>query len=192
MLSTTLVQYILMMRTVLVHVCCAHCAAYTINHWREQGYDVSGFWYNPNIHPYTEHEQRLNAMKALSERLEFPLIISDGYEIIDYFRRVAGHEDDRCRYCFQMRLSRTAEIASEQNFSSFTTTLLISPHQKHGLVREIGAGTAEETGIEFLYADLRKRYSDSRHITKPLDLYRQQYCGCVYSEWERYANIQTK
>jgi len=191
-ITTPVVYNILMMKSLLVHVCCAHCAAYTINHWREQGYDVSGFWYNPNIHPYTEHKQRLNAMKALSERLEFPMLISDGYEIIDYFRRVVGHEDDRCRHCFQMRLSRTAEIAGEKNFSVFTTTLLISPHQKHDLVREIGASTAEETGIEFLYADLRKRYPDSRHITKPLDLYRQQYCGCVYSEWERYANIQKK
>jgi len=180
------------MKTLLVHVCCAHCAAYTINHWREQGYDVSGFWYNPNIHPYTEHEQRLKAMKTLSERLKFPLIISEGYEIIDYFRRVVGHEAERCRHCFQMRLSRTAEIAGQQNFSAFTTTLLISPHQKHELIREIGDSIAEETDIEFLYADLRKRYSDSRHITKPLDLYRQQYCGCVYSEWERYANIKTE
>jgi predicted adenine nucleotide alpha hydrolase (AANH) superfamily ATPase len=178
------------MKTLLVHVCCAHCAAYTINYWREHGHDVSGFWYNPNIHPYTEHEQRLNAMKALSEKLEFPLIISDGYEIIDYFQRVVGHEDERCRYCFQMRLSRTADIAGKQNFNAFTTTLLISPHQKHGLIREIGASITEETDIEFLYTDLRKRYSESRHITKPLDLHRQQYCGCVYSEWERYADIQ--
>ncbi len=181
-------KIIIRMRTLLVHVCCAHCAAYTVNHWREQGYEVSAFWYNPNIHPYMEHEQRLNAMKTLSSRLEFPLIISDGYDFIDYFRRVVGHEAGRCRHCFQMRLSRTADVAGEQKFSAFTTTLLISPHQKHELIRKIGASVAEETGVEFLYADLRKRYSDSRHITKPLELYRQQYCGCVYSEWERYAN----
>ena len=181
---------IVSMKKLLVHVCCAHCAAYTVNHWREQGYEVSGLWYNPNIHPYTEHEQRLNAMKALSERLKFPLILSGGYDIIDYFRRVVGHEAERCRYCFQMRLSRTADVARKQNFSAFTTTLLISPHQKHELIREIGTSIAGETGIEFLYTDLRQRYSDSRHITKPLDLYRQQYCGCVYSEWERYANLK--
>ncbi|MBC8476896.1 MAG: epoxyqueuosine reductase QueH [Dehalococcoidia bacterium] len=180
------------MKSVLVHVCCAHCAAYTVNHWREQGYDVSAFWYNPNIHPYMEHQQRLEAMKALTTQLKVPLIISEGYEIIDYFRQVVGHEGERCRHCFQMRLSRTADDAREKNFGAFTTTLLISPHQKHDLIREIGASIAEKTGVEFLYADLRKRYSDSRHLTKPLDLYRQQYCGCVYSEWERYANIQIK
>jgi predicted adenine nucleotide alpha hydrolase (AANH) superfamily ATPase len=181
---------VIRMKSLLIHVCCAHCAAYTINHWREQGYEISAFWYNPNIHPYTEHEQRLHAAKALSDKLKFPLIVSEGYEIIDYFRRVAGHEGDRCRHCFQMRLSLTAEAARERDFGAFTTTLLISPHQKHELIHEIGDIVAEETGIEFLYADLRKRYSDSRHLTKPLDLYRQQYCGCVYSEWERYANIK--
>jgi len=74
-------------------------------------------------------------------------------------------------------------------FSAFTTTLLISPHQKHDLIREIGNELAEEKGVAFLYADLRKRYSDSRRMTKGRDLYRQQYCGCIYSEWERYANI---
>ena len=178
------------MKSVLVHVCCAHCAAYTINHWREQGYDVSAFWYNPNIHPYTEHERRLEAMKALAEQLAFPLIVSEGYEMVDYFRQVVGHEGERCRYCFQMRLSRTARVARGRDFGAFTTTLLISPHQKHELIHEIGTIVGREESIEFLYADLRKRYSDSRHLTKPLGLYRQQYCGCVYSEWERHANIK--
>ncbi len=178
------------MKSVLVHVCCAHCAAYTIKYWREQGYEVTAFWYNPNIHPYMEHEQRLEAMKALAEQLAVPLIISDGYHIIAYFRQVVGHEGERCGRCFQMRLSRTAEVALENKFDAFTTTLLISPQQKHELIQETGTRIAEEKGIEFLYADLRKRYSDSRHLTKPLGLYRQQYCGCVYSEWERYANIK--
>ena len=83
----------------------------------------------------------------------------------------------------------TAETARQMGFSAFTTTLLISPHQKHDLLQEIGDEVAEENGIDFLYVDLRKRYSDSRRMTKPMNLHRQQYCGCVYSEWERYANI---
>jgi len=109
--------------------------------------------------------------------------------MISYFRQVVGHEAKRCQHCFRLRLSKTAETAHQMGFNSFTTTLLISPQQKHDLIREIGNKLAEETGIEFLYADLRKCYSDSRHMTKPLNLYRQQYCGCIYSEWERYANI---
>jgi len=115
--------------------------------------------------------------------------VAEGYNIIDYFRGVVGHEAQRCRHCFKLRLSKTAEIAKDMGFDAFTTTLLISPQQKHDLIQEIGNELAGERGIDFLYADLRKRYSDSRRMTKPLNLYRQQYCGCVYSEWERYANL---
>jgi len=171
----------------LIHSCCAHCAAYTVDYWREQGYETSALWYNPNIHPYTEHQHRLEAMQSLSQEINLPLIVNEGYDMPEYFRQVVGHESERCRYCFGLRLSRTAEIALKNGFSAFTTTLLISPHQKHDLLREIGNELTKEKGIEFLYADLRKRYSDSRRMTKPLELYRQQYCGCIYSEWERYT-----
>jgi hypothetical protein len=126
-------------------------------------------------------------VKKLSVEMNFPLIIVEGYDMPEYFRAVAGNEQDRCRYCFQLRLSRTARVAKENHISGFTTTLLISPHQKHELIKEVGDKVAEENGVPFIYADLRKRYSDSRHITKPMDLYRQQYCGCLYSEWERYT-----
>jgi predicted adenine nucleotide alpha hydrolase (AANH) superfamily ATPase len=180
------------MNKVLIHVCCAHCAAYTVEHWRHEGYDVNGFWYNPNIHPYTEHQQRLQSMKSLAKQMDMPLIVVDEYDIIEYFRRVAGHEEERCRHCFDLRLGKTAETAREKGYDAFTTTLLISPHQKHELIKEIGGKAAGEKEVKFLYADLRKRYSDSRHITKPMDLYRQQYCGCVYSEWERYREKQEK
>jgi predicted adenine nucleotide alpha hydrolase (AANH) superfamily ATPase len=175
------------MKKLLIHVCCAHCAAYTVEYWRQQGCEVSGFWYNPNIHPYTEHQQRLESMKLLAEKTDLPLIVDGAYDVVEYFRRVAGHEEERCRHCFRLRLAKTAEIACDKGYDGFTTTLLISPHQQHELIREVGDMVAGEKGAEFLYTDLRKRYSDSRHITKPMDLYRQQYCGCIYSEWERYA-----
>jgi predicted adenine nucleotide alpha hydrolase (AANH) superfamily ATPase len=174
-------------KKLLIHSCCVHCAAYTVDYWRGQDYEVSALWYNPNIHPYTEHQHRLEAMQSLAQEIKLPLIVSQGYDMPQYFRRVVGHEAERCRYCFQLRLSKTAEIALKDSFDAFTTTLLISPHQKHDLIKEVGDELAKEKGIEFLYADLRKRYSDSRHMTKPLGLYRQQYCGCIYSEWERYA-----
>ena len=178
-----------MVKSVLIHACCAHCAAYTVDHWRQNGYEVGALWYNPNIHPYSEHQHRLEGMQSLAKEINLPLIISDGYDMIEYFRRIAGDESRRCQHCFDLRLAKTAESARQMGFGAFTTTLLISPHQKHGLLKEIGSKLAEEKDLEFLYADLRKRYSDSRHLTKPLNLYRQQYCGCVYSEWERYADI---
>ena len=177
------------MKSVLVHVCCAHCAAYTIEYWRQQGYDVGALWYNPNIHPYLEHQHRREAVASFARRADLSLMVIDGYDMIDYFRQVVGHEGERCQYCFRLRLAKTAEVARERGYGAFTTTLLISPHQKHELIRQIGSDLARDRGVDFLYADLRKRYSDSRRLTKGLNLHRQQYCGCVYSEWERYADV---
>ncbi|MFC1914169.1 epoxyqueuosine reductase QueH [Chloroflexota bacterium] len=179
------------MKLVLLHCCCAHCAAYTVEYWRQQGYEVSALWYNPNIHPYREHQHRLESMKSLSQEMKFPLTVTEGYDMPEYFRRVMGNESQRCQHCFDLRLTRTADTARQMGIPAFTTTLLISPHQKHDLLQKIGNRIAKETGAAFLYADLRKRYSESRHMTKPLDLYRQQYCGCLYSEWERHAEIET-
>jgi hypothetical protein len=146
---------------ILVHTCCAHCSAYTVEYWRSKGYKVTGFWYNPNIHSYTEHNLRLD-------------------------------EDTRCEQCFSLRLGAAAKKARELGIGSFTSSLLISPHQKHELAREMGEKAAAENGVNFLYADLRKRYSESRHITKPMELYRQQYCGCIYSEYERYSEQDSR
>jgi predicted adenine nucleotide alpha hydrolase (AANH) superfamily ATPase len=110
--------------------------------------------------------------------------------MVDFFRAVVGHEEERCGDCFRLRLSRTAEAAREMGFAAWGTTLLISPHQQHELLKETGEAVTKEKGVEFLYADLRKRYSESRGMTKSLDLYRQQYCGCLYSEWERYSGAK--
>lgn len=178
------------MKSILVHCCCAHCAAYTVEYWRQQRYEVRALWYNPNIHPYTEHQHRLEAMKSLAQEVNLPLIVTEGYDITSYFRQVVGHEAQRCRYCFTLRLSKTAEIAHQIGFNAFTTTLLISPHQKHDLLQEIGNNIAKEKGIDFVYVDLRKHYPDSRRMTKGLNLYRQQYCGCIYSEYDRGAKIR--
>jgi epoxyqueuosine reductase len=175
------------MSKVLIHICCAHCAAYTAEYWKQHGHEVSGFWYNPNIHPFMEHQSRLEAVKKLAEEIKLPLVIGEGYDMPEFLRRAAGHHTERCKDCFEMRLSKTAEAARANGFNAFTTTLLISPHQKHELIKETGEWAATESGVEFYYTDLRKRYSDSRHITKPMELYRQQYCGCIYSEWERYT-----
>jgi hypothetical protein len=181
-----------MMSKVLIHICCAHCAAYTAEHWKAQGCEVTGFWYNPNIHPYMEHQSRLEAVKKLAEEIKLPLIIEEGYDMPEFLRRAAGHYTERCGDCFEMRMAKTAGAARANGFNAFTTTLLISPHQKHDLIKSTGEKMAAESGVEFFYADLRKRYSDSRHITKPMELYRQQYCGCLYSEWERYTQESSK
>ena len=125
-------------------------------------------------------------MITLAEKLDSPLTINSSYDIGSYLESVAGNENERCRYCFELRLSKTAEEAVKRGYEYFTTTLLISPHQKHITLKETGDKVACETKSSFLYADLRKRYSDSRHITKQMELYRQRYCGCIYSKWESF------
>lgn len=175
------------MPTVLLHICCAHCAAYCVRHWQEKGYQVTGWWYNPNIHPRQEHEQRLEAVRTLSGNMGLPLVESPGYDAVRYFDAVRVEDGPRCRQCFRLRLGAAARTAREEGFDAFASTLSISPQQKHELIIEEGQAAALENGVRFLYEDLRKRYSDSRHITKAMDIYRQRYCGCMFSEWESYS-----
>jgi len=174
----------------LLHTCCAHCTAYTVEYWRALGYEVVGLWFNPNIHPFAEHNLRLEAAQKLAGRLDFQLVVLEGYDFKEYFRCVIGHETARCSICFNLRFGRVAYQAAEMGIGIFSSSLLISPHQQHATAKKAGEQAAVKNGVQFLYADLRKHYSDSRRITKPIELYRQQYCGCVYSEYERYQSQQ--
>ena len=105
----------------------------------------------------------------------------------EYFRKVATKEDskDRCKLCWELRLSETADFAKKNDFNGFTTTLLISPYQDHELIKEIGEKIAKEKDIEFYYEDFRKGFKESQEEAKGKELYRQKYCGCVFSELER-------
>ena len=178
------------MPSLLLHTCCASCATYCIKHWQQKGLEVTAFWYNPNIHPFTEHQRRLQTVLGFAQKANLPLIISDGYDVISYFRMVVGHEGERCGDCYHLRLSMTAMVARMKGFDAFATTLLISPHQKHELLKEVGEDIAQKEKVDFLYEDLRTGYNESRQMSKELDLYRQQYCGCLYSEWERFGKVK--
>jgi hypothetical protein len=178
------------MASLLLHACCGPCATYTVKSLRERGFEVAAFWYNPNIHPFTEHKRRLEAMQAFAQKANLPLIIGEGYDMIQYFRAVVGHEKDRCVDCYRLRLSKTAIVAQEKGFDAFTTTLLISPYQKHDLLKEISQELGKERGVDFYYEDFRVGFWESQHMAKELELYRQPYCGCLYSEWERYAKVK--
>jgi predicted adenine nucleotide alpha hydrolase (AANH) superfamily ATPase len=176
-------------RSILLHTCCGPCATYTINRLREQGFEVWGFWYNPNIHPFSEHQRRLASMETYAESVELPLVREEGYEMLEFLRAVVGREahGERCRRCYAMRLGRTANVAAEQGFDAFTTTLLISPHQDQELLRQTGEAAGEEYRVEFHFENFRRGWSERGRLAREHDLYRQQYCGCIYSEWERYS-----
>ena len=175
------------MNQILLHCCCGPCATYTVNRLREEGFQVTAFWYNPNIHPFTEHRSRLESMRNLAQLMELPLIVQEGYDMIAYFQAVVGHEKERCGDCFKMRFGMTAAVARVKGFASFTTTLLISPYQKHELLREVAETAAKEQGIDFYYEDFRTGFRESQRLSREMNLYRQKYCGCVYSEWERFG-----
>ncbi len=178
------------MASILLHVCCGPCSTYVVKLLRDKGLKVTAYWYNPNIHPFTEHQRRLDTMRTFARESSLPLIIAEGYDMLEYFRTIVGHESNRCSDCYRMRLAKTAEVAHEWGFDSFTTTLLISPYQEHNLLHELGERVAKEHEVNFYYEDFRPGFRESHRISKELGLYHQKYCGCVYSEWERYGKVR--
>lgn len=174
------------MANLLLHTCCGPCATYTVEHWRGEGLEVAALWYNPNIHPLGEHLKRRQGMEALARALELPLTIGEG-QVADYFRLVGRDRIGRCAHCFRLRLGETARTARDEGFDAFSTTLLISPYQKHDLLWEVAEEASRQHGIRFLYRDLRPGYPESRRLAREHGLYRQNYCGCIYSLQERLA-----
>lgn len=147
---------------------------------------VCGHFYNPNIHPHQEYRKRLETLEAYAGQEALTVIREDAYPLEEFFRQVAFREEERCRYCYHLRLTRAAQIARRGRFDAFTTTLLYSRFQKHDLIRSIGESVAETQGIPFFYRDFREGWSEGVRISKELGMYRQPYCGCIYSEKARF------
>jgi predicted adenine nucleotide alpha hydrolase (AANH) superfamily ATPase len=154
---------------------------------KEEKVDITSFWFNPNIHPYMEYKSRYEAYKKLMEIENIPTIEIDKYGLIDFTRNVYGRENDRCRYCYESRFDVIAKTAKENGFDAFTSTLFVSPYQKHELLKEVAKEAAEKYEIKFLYRDFRPGFREGQKIARDLGLYMQKYCGCVYSEAERYG-----
>ena len=174
---------------ILLHICCGPCATYPIERLREEEFQVAGFWYNPNIHPWQEHERRRESAERYAEAVQLPVMWHPDYDMVLFLRSVVGHEQfrQRCQICYRLRLSRTAQVATQEGFDAFTTTLLISPHQDQDAIRRIGAEVGEAEGVEFYFENFRRGWARGRRVARQHGLYRQQYCGCIYSEWERYG-----
>jgi predicted adenine nucleotide alpha hydrolase (AANH) superfamily ATPase len=172
---------------ILLHICCAPCTIYPLRILRVEGNEVTGLFYNPNIHPYLEYRRRLDALTSYAGQEGLTVIREEFYPLEEFLRQVAFREEERCRYCYQLRLSHAALIAKRDRFDAFSTTLLYSRYQKHELIREIAAGLAETHGIPFFYRDFREGWSEGVRVSKEIGMYRQPYCGCIYSERERYG-----
>jgi predicted adenine nucleotide alpha hydrolase (AANH) superfamily ATPase len=179
-------------KRILLHICCAPCGTYTINRLRDLEFDVAGFWYNPNIHPWEEHERRRESLVDYAERIDLPMIWHPDYEMPAFLRKVSGNEQfrRRCAHCYEMRLAETARVARDDGYEAFTTTLLISPYQDQEMIRRVGERLGERAGVEFYFENFRRGWSERSQLAKEFDLYRQSYCGCIFSEWERYNGAE--
>ncbi len=170
----------------LLHICCGPCAAYPLSLLKQEPLETFGFFYNPNIHPYQEFALRRDTAAAYAETLGVKLIVRDEYDVAQFIRDVVYRENDRCRVCYYMRLEAAARTAKKGNFGWYSSTLLYSKMQNHELIREIGESLGRRHGVKFLYRDFRQGWKEGIRLSKEAGLYRQQYCGCIYSEAERF------
>ena len=153
---------------------------------RGDGIELTGFWYNPNSHPFTEYRSRRNCLREYAQTIELPLLERDQYALRPFIREVVSDIANRCVKCYEMRLFETARTAAEGGFDSFTSSLFISPYQKNDLMREVAERAAATYGVQFLYRDFRPYFRAGQDRARALGFYMQKYCGCVFSEEERY------
>ena len=170
----------------LLHICCAPCAITPVEQLRGQGVDVMGFFYRHNIHPYTECQRRQQTLETYADQIDLRVIYQEGYDLEGFLRNAAFREADRCRFCYHDRMRAAALVAKRGKFDGFTTTLLYSKFQKHDQIRDIGQAVGKDVGVAFHYQDFRDGWKAGIETSKALGMYRQQYCGCIYSEKERY------
>lgn len=174
---------------ILVHLCCGPCAITPVQALLRAGMDVTGFFYNPNIHPLQEYLRRRQGAAQVAARLGIAVIFKDDeYDPKKYFQAVTYREANRCLSCYALRLERTLSIARRGRFDLFTTTLLYSKYQKHDQLRTLGADMATGSGVGFHYEDFRQGWAEGIAQSREWGIYRQQYCGCLYSENERFAS----
>ena len=159
----------------LMHICCAPCANMPIDALRADGIDLTGYWYNPNIHPFTEYRARRNCLQEYAKTIGLPLLVRDDYGLRPFVRAVADDIAGRCVKCYSMRLYAAAHEAKEGGFDSFTSSLFISPYQNHELLREVAERAAAEYGVTFLYRDFRPLFRASPR--RSAISRRRKFCG---------------
>jgi len=202
----------------LMHMCCGPCSCYPLKKLREKGIEPVGYFFNPNIHPYQEWDKRLKTAKLFAEKTGMKILTDESFRLRDFLRRALAAEgengmlpqagtqkeavdfldsyrpqkDRRCKMCYAWRLEKAAHFAAENGFTAFTSTLFYSIYQQHDLMRQLAEHFANVYGIDFYYEDFREGWQEGIDISLELGLYRQGYCGCVFSEEERYSRTVRK
>ena len=171
----------------LLHTCCAPCSVYCIDTLREEGIEPTVYWFNPNIHPYMEYKARRDCLKEYTKSIDVKAIFEENYGLDEFCKQVINRLDTRCQeYCYPVRLEQTAKYAKENGYTHFSTTLLVSPYQNHEALIEVANQMAKKYGVEFLYRDFRVGFREGQAKARELGLYMQKYCGCIFSEEDRY------
>ncbi|MFA5143911.1 MAG: epoxyqueuosine reductase QueH [Candidatus Omnitrophota bacterium] len=171
---------------ILLHICCAPCAIYPVEELKKNGHKFAGYFYNPNIHLYSEYLKRKEVVGRHSKEEGYNVIYPE-YEVEKYFRYISDNEafEKRCPVCWWIRLEKTARFAVENGFEAFTTTLLASPYQDHAVLKDICGEIAAKSGLKFYYEDFRVGFKAARDKARAKGYYLQNYCGCIFSEKER-------
>jgi len=185
------------MKKLLLHTCCAPCLVAPYQHIKDD-FDITIFWWNHNIHPATEYFARRNALRTFVQQHNIPYIEHDEYGLI-HFLKDTQNAENRCFECYSSRMRITANLAKTKSFDYFSTTLLYSIHQKHDMLKQICTDIAQLDDFRspsvgddgnrpaFHYYDFREYFNEGINLAKSANIYRQKYCGCIFSEMERYA-----
>jgi predicted adenine nucleotide alpha hydrolase (AANH) superfamily ATPase len=198
---------------ILFHICCSNCTLYPVKLLRAEGHDFTGFWYNPNIQPYDEYQSRLTSLKTLSDKWHIDIFYDEQYRPEEFLESVnrnqRGEADipplakgdkggfsrptpERCKFCYSLRLEKAAAKAHDEGFEAFSTTLLISPYQDFEQINLTGEKLADKYNLHFYMRDFRPYFREAMSFAKELGLYRQKYCGCLFSKQERENAIRAK
>ncbi|MCP4650008.1 MAG: epoxyqueuosine reductase QueH [PVC group bacterium] len=174
-------------KKVLLHACCGPCLIYPLEKLRSQGYEVTAFFYNPNIYPIEEYNHRRDCLSDYARQSECPVIVHPEYEDSLFFETLGEDTQmpKRCHKCWELRLRKTAQKAKESGCDTFSSTLMVSPYQNIELIHKIGDEIADETGIKFYFDNFRRGYQEAVKISKEKNMYRQNYCGCKFSLEEK-------
>jgi epoxyqueuosine reductase len=171
---------------VLLHICCGPCTIYPLSVLRGEGHDVTGHFYNPNIHPYSEFQRRRDTLATLAHLTHLPVIFDEADELEIFLKGALEGGKDRCLFCYRLRLERAFRQALEEKADAVTTTLLYSKYQKHGQIKAVAEELSAHFALPFLYKDFREGWKEGQGEARRLNLYRQSYCGCIFSEKERF------
>ena len=170
----------------LLHACCAPCSVAVVDSLRAEGIEPTAYYFNPNIHPFTEYRERRNTLVDYAKSMALALVVDGEYGLRAFLDEVGADYDGRCPKCYRMRLEQTARYAAEHGFTAFSTTLLVSPYQNHELLIAEAQAAASKYGVKFLYRDFRPLFREGQAKARELGLYMQKYCGCIFSEEDRY------